>query len=137
MPKKSRRRNGTRAKALAAGYRSGFEQRIAEKLTEEDVEFEYETRRIEYIGKPHAYTPDFILPNGIIVEAKGRFTAPDRAKHLLIKEQHPDLDIRFVFQYANNKLNRSSKTAYWEWCEKHGFRWASTMIPIEWVEEVI
>ena len=33
----------------------------------------------------------------------------DRKKHLLIKEQHPELDIRFVFSRAGNKL--SSKSA--------------------------
>ena len=33
----------------------------------------------------HKYTPDFVLPNGIIIEAKGIFEREDRQKHLLIK----------------------------------------------------
>jgi len=132
---RSPRSTQTRAKAKAAGFRSGLEHKIAEKLTKQGVAYEYEARRIPYTGKPHSYTPDFILPNGIIVEAKGIFSSADRAKHLLIKEQHPELDIRFVFGYANNKLTKKSKTTYWMWCEKNGFRWASELIPKEWIEE--
>ena len=39
----------------------------------------------------HTYTPDFILPNGILIEAKGLFETADRKKHLLIKKQYPQL----------------------------------------------
>ena len=33
------------------------------------------------------YKPDFVLNNGIIIEAKGWFRPRDRVKHLLIKDQ--------------------------------------------------
>ena len=70
-------------------YRSGFEQTLANQLKRSGVAFEYETIKLEY-RKVATYTPDFILPNGIIIEAKGVWTVEDRAKHLLVREQHPE-----------------------------------------------
>ena len=52
--------------------------------------------RIPYIVERN-YNPDFILPNGIICEAKGYFKSADQRKHKLIKNS-PEKDIRFVFQ---------------------------------------
>ena len=96
----------------------------------------YECLKIPYF-KPitaHTYTPDFVLPNGIIIEVKGRLTAYDRAKHLLVKEQHPELDIRFIFKY-DNKLHKSSNTRYSEWCDKQGFKYAFKTVPEQWIAE--
>jgi len=128
------KRRKTRAKARAAGYRSKFEQDVFERAKEEGIEVEYEPKEeiIEYFKKPSKYLPDGRLPNGVLVECKGRFTVFDRVKHLLIKEQHPEKDIRFVFQY-NNTLSKKSKTTYTEWCDKHGFMWAIGDIPHEWL----
>ena len=61
---------------------------------------------------PIAYTPDFVLFNGIIIETKGMFTAADRRKHLAIKKQHPKLDIRFVFENSRRKLRKGAKSSY-------------------------
>lgn len=83
----------------------------------------------------HQYTPDFVLPNGIIIEAKGIFDAADRAKHLLIKKQYPNLDIRFVFSNAKAKIYKGSKTTNAAWCEKHGFPYANREIPSAWFRE--
>jgi hypothetical protein len=80
----------------------------------------------------HTYNPDFKLPNGIIIETKGRFVIADRKKHLLVKQQHPELDIRFVFTNSKNKINKKSKTTYADWCEKNGFKYADKEIPEEW-----
>lgn len=85
----------------------------------------------------HRYTPDFVLPNGIIVEGKGIFEATDRKKHLLIREQHPNLDIRFVFSNAKTKIAQGSKTTVAQWCEKHGFKYASREIPMSWFKETM
>jgi hypothetical protein len=79
------------------------------------------------------YTPDFILPNGIIIEAKGRWLGSDRTKHLKVREAHPELDIRFCFQNAHNKLTARSKTSYADWCDKKGFKWCHKTIPTEWM----
>ena len=53
------------------------------------------------ILKEHQNSPNpilFRLDNGIIIETKGAFNSADRKKHKLIKEQHPELDIRFMFE---------------------------------------
>ena len=115
-------------------FRSGLEFRIAKQLEDNGYAYEYEQSRIKYQRNPSTYTPDFELPNGIIIEAKGRFTSSDRAKHLLIKDQHT-LDIRFVFSNSRNKLNKKSKTTYADWCDRHGFLWSDSYIPKGWLEE--
>ena len=53
------------------------------------------------------YKPDFILNNGIIVEAKGWFKPTDRVKHLLVQEQYPDLDIRFYFKTLTTRYTKT------------------------------
>ena len=54
-------------------FRSGLEEAIADRLDEQGVKFTYEEEKIKYIrpAKNATYTPDFVLPNGIIIEAKG------------------------------------------------------------------
>ncbi len=121
--------------AIKHGYRSGLEEKISEDLTKRAIKFEYETFKIKYeVHENRTYTPDFILPNGVIIESKGRFTTEDRKKHLLVKKQHPELDIRFVFSNSRNKIRKGSKTSYADWCEKHGFLYADKVIPTEWTE---
>ena len=116
-------------------FKSGLEYNIAKQLDNLGIAVEYETTKIKYQRKVSTYTPDFMLPNGIIVEGKGRFKSEDRSKHLLIKEQHPELDIRFVFSNSNSKLNKNSKTTYASWCEKHGFLYSDKVIPESWINE--
>lgn len=113
-------------------YRSGFEQTLANQLSRSGVAFEYETIKLEY-QKVATYTPDFILPNGIIIEAKGLWTVEDRTKHLLVREQHPHLDIRLVFMNAFNKIRKGSNTTYARWCEKKNILYANKQIPKQWL----
>lgn len=116
-------------------FRSNFEKLGAEFLYSQKVKFEYETLDIEYT-RPHKYKPDYILPNGIILEYKGKFTSSDRAKHLYVREQHPKLDIRLVFMAPNNKLYKGSKTTYSDWCDKHNIKWCKgPEVPKEWLKE--
>ena len=130
------RHTRTRQKAKDAGFRSGFEQTVAGQLLTHGVDFEYEPKdqKVVYQPKASKYLPDFVLPNGVILEVKGRFTGPDRSKHLLIQTQHPDLDIRFVFQ-RDNTLSKVSKTKYSDWCERYGFMYCFVTIPNEWMED--
>jgi len=79
------------------------------------------------------YTPDFVLPNGIIIETKGRFVTEDRKKHKLIREQYPNLDIRIVFSNPNSKIGKKSTTTYAMWCDRLGIPYAKRMIPLEWI----
>lgn len=130
----------TRYHGLKEGYRSGLEASIArqiETMTGSPARYESKESVVSYL-KPQRiakYTPDFVLPNGIIVETKGRFVTADRQKHLLIKEQHPLLDIRFVFNNPSTRISKLSQTTYAMWCEKHGFLYAKLAIPAAWFKE--
>lgn len=127
-------------RGIREGYRSGLEENVVAQLQSLGVPFEYECKEdVLVYTKPetkHKYHPDFTrLPNGIIVETKGRFVTADRQKHLLVKAQHPDKDIRFVFSNSNTKISKVSKTSYADWCIKHGFKYADKLIPLEWLKE--
>ena len=125
-----------RQAAVKNGYRSGLEEVVDSTLKQRNIDGEYEKHKIKYTipATDHTYTPDFRLPNGIFVETKGRFVVEDRKKHVLIKKQHPELDIRFVFQNSKNKIRKGSPTTYADWCVKHGFIYADKTIPQEWLD---
>jgi hypothetical protein len=137
MAKKVTKKNNSKWVAKKHGFKSGLEENISSQIESKGIAVEYETEQIPYIipASEHNYHPDFKLPNGIRVETKGRFLLADRKKHLLIKEQHPEMDIRFVFTNSKNKINKKSKTTYGIWCEKHGFKYADKVIPEEWFSE--
>jgi hypothetical protein len=126
-----------RAAALKNGWRSGLEEAIGAQLKSLGVPFGYESFSIPFQqpAKPRRYTPDYDLPNGIIVESKGRFLTADRQKHLLVKEQYPDLEIRFVFSNPNTRISKQSKTTYAAWCDSKGFKYSARVIPREWTLE--
>jgi len=119
-------------------YKSGLEKTIARQLKKLKIKFDYEKLVILYT-KPaqlSRYTPDFILPNGIIIESKGRFVVADRQKHLFIRKQYGRKhDIRFVFYNSKSKINKRSKTTYANWCEKNGFKFFDKIIPAKWIKE--
>lgn len=122
----------------AGGKRSGLETQVAADLALCNVEFkgEKEIAAIEYSElRPKKYHPDFELDNGVIIECKGWFKPADRSKHLCIKYQHPEKDIRFVFSNPNAKLSKHSLTTYADWCVKHGFMFAAKFVPTLWMEE--
>lgn len=115
--------------------RSDFELRIAKDLEKRKVKFEYESSKLTYKVPERSalYCPDFILDNGIIIEAKGRLTTADRKKMVLVKLSNPTLDIRFIFMRANNPIRKGSKTTYAIWAEKHAFPWCEGTVPSEWL----
>jgi hypothetical protein len=120
------------------GYKSGLEKTVADQIKKRGLVVRYEdpSSRIAFTQPAcdRTYTPDFVLPNGIVVETKGRFTLEDRKKHLWIQEQ-TDFDIRFVFSNSRAKIRKGSKTSYADWCTKHGFIYADKQIPEEWFDE--
>lgn len=125
-------------RGLIKGYRSGLEQKLAaqiESVTGQPAKYEEEVIRYTKPARKARYTPDFRLPNGIIIESKGRFITEDRQKHLLIKEQHPDLDIRFVFSNSKTRISKKSDTTYADWCQKNGFQFADKTIPLNWFKD--
>lgn len=138
MKPRKKKSLSARQVALKHGFRSGLEDKIADSLTTQGIPFEYEQLVINYIqpSKARKYTPDFVLlENDIIIESKGRFMTADRQKHLMIKEQYPELDIRFVFSNSKARLSKISQTTYGDWCSKHGFLYADKDIPMAWLNE--
>lgn len=127
----------SKSRGVVHGYRSGLEEQVAHQLAAAGLDVAYEGSKIEYV-KPERkakYTPDFELPNKIIIETKGRFLTEDRQKHLLIKAQRPELDIRFVFSNSRARISKASQTTYAAWCEKHGFKYADKVVPAAWLKE--
>lgn len=123
---------------IRLGFRSGLEDQASNQLQTLGVAFDYEKHKVKYVvpSRVATYTPDFLLNhNGIIVETKGRFEAADREKHLLVRAQHPDLDIRFVFSRSKTPIRTGSPTTYADWCRTHGFQFADKFIPQEWLTE--
>jgi hypothetical protein len=54
---------------------------------------------------------------------------------VLVRKQHPNLDIRFVFENSQNKIRKGSKTTYAMWCIKNNFRYYDRIIPEDWIKE--
>lgn len=131
---------------LRAVYKSKLEDNLAEQLETEGVDFEYESLKVPYQvpARDSEYIPDFILKgSNIIIEGKGRFghrsnqkaATQERQKMILVKQQHPDLDIRIVFDNPELPIYKGSKTTYAKWADTHGFPWAAKRVPDEWLKE--
>lgn len=110
-------------------YRSQLEAMVAIRL-QLYTKFNYESIKLKY---SFDYIPDFILPNGIMLEVKGVLLAEDIRKMRAVKEQNPEADIRFVFQKASAKVP-TRKLTHAEWAEKNGFQWCEKTVPIEWMK---
>jgi len=111
--------------AYAAGYRSVFELRVNTWMKDEGLDIPYEPAKIEYVvpASNHKYTPDWMVGD-VVYEGKGYFAAADRKKMLHIIESNPGLTVRMIFQNAQAKINKRSKTSYADWCDKFGIAWA-------------
>ena len=123
---------------LKYGFMSGLEISISEELDANKVKYQYEKVKLTYVKpqKAHTYTPDFYLEaHDFYIETKGLFTSADRQKMRLIKEQHPEKDIRIIFSNSRSRISKKSKTTYAMWCEKYKFKYADKHIPLEWLNE--
>ena len=117
-------------------FRSQFEKRVALDIRMQGGKFEYEQHKIPYRPQVKTYTPDFYIPEtDIYIEAKGRFISSDRTKMLMVQQQHPELDIRFLFMNCHQKIYKGSKTSYGQWCGKHNFKWANKVVPVDWLKK--
>lgn len=128
---------GAKGIRKVGAFRSGLEDKVSKQLESKGIQFDYELWKIPYVipASNHTYTPDFLLPNGIFVETKGLWESDDRKKHLLIREQYPQLDIRIVFSSSRTKIYKGSPTSYAEWCEKNSIMFADKLIPVDWLKE--
>lgn len=120
--------------AQRPNFRSKFEEDVYVNAKRNRKSLKHEPFFIAYVMHG-SYLPDYVLPNGIIIEAKGYLDAGCCKKMKAVKSTNPNLDIRFVFQNANGKRNKRAKLRNWEWAEKHGFPWAEGTIPLEWWKE--
>lgn len=124
-----------RRRKISTNRRSKFEETFEADLVARKIKYDYERLKLPYTLSFN-YKPDWELTDyGIIVETKGYLDADDRRKMIAVKEQHPHLDIRFVFQKADKVLRRGSKTTYGTWADKHGFVWAEGTIPKQWLRK--
>lgn len=114
-----------------AGPRNAFERRLNEQLKRSNVKFTYEKTRLPYQIDAW-YLPDWVLENGIVLEAKGYIDRETKRKMTSVKKCYPDLDIRFILYDAYKKIS-GTKQLHWEWCEKNGFPWAHETIPESWL----
>jgi len=149
LPKKKKRTKSKKTVLLRHTYRSGLEDSLAKQLKKRKQEFTYEQERVTYTipESYHIYIPDFVVTsdsgNLIYIEAKGIWTYEDRYKHLLVRQQHPDLDIRFVFTRAKSRIRKGASTTYKDICEGRGrglfkgvtWKHADKKIPEEWLAE--
>lgn len=117
-------------------YRSKFEAKIADQLKKNKIKFTYETERVRFVmpESNHVYKPDFILPNGLFIETKGKWDSDSRKKMALVKEQHPKLDIRILFM-RDQPIRKGSETFYSDVCKKLGYEYAFKEIPAEWLKK--
>lgn len=120
----------------APKYKSKLEKLVGDKLKSQAV---YEGRKIKFVqpAKDRVYIPDFNTSNkNKVIEVKGRLKPEDRQKHLWVKEQHPELEVYFIFGRPQNKLYKRSPTTYGQWATQNGFEWigASDPIPEHWLQ---
>jgi len=140
MTSNKARYSATRRRAIQHGYRSGFEEATSKQIIDAGLPLLFETDKIEFVwpSRNAKYTPDFKLPKPggfYYVETKGFWGVSDRSKACLLYKQHPDMDLRYVFQNWNTKIYKGSPTTYKMFAEKQGFTLANKEIPQEWIDE--
>lgn len=129
---------------MANKYRSKLEVLTAQLLTKNKINFEYEAKRIPFrsrvksgvcgecdcttVYQKRQYLPDFTLPDGHVIEAKGRLTSSERTKFLGIRAFNPELRVSFVFG-ADNKLSKGKPKRYSDWCKENGFDYGVKQLP--------
>lgn len=133
--------------------RSRFERDIARELEWRGIAYKYEAYSYEYdepvkqrqarcldcegtnLVRTAWYTPDFFLPSGIIIEAKGRFTAADRRKIIACREFHEELHDNLVMLFMrDNRIHKNSKTTYSQWCEANQVPYSVGELKEEWLK---
>jgi hypothetical protein len=100
---------------------------VVKALQGMNIPWTYETEKIKYIipESNHVYTVDFTFNNKILVEGKGRLSDyAERKKYELIKEQYPDIDLRFIFDNINKPCGKVKMT-HGQWATKNGFQFCS------------
>lgn len=119
--------------------KSGLELDVWKQLIKKKhLKVRYESEVLPYLVE-RQYNPDFIITrrNGskIYIECKGYFSPEDRTKMSWVLKNHPDKDIRMLFD-KNNKIStrkNGSVYRYSDWCERRGVPYAFKTVPKEWL----
>jgi hypothetical protein len=146
---------------------SDYERAVVDDLIDRGISYEYETARFDYstpVTKGHCEacgeqskrvvqrryrTLDITLPNGIVVEVKGKFPSPIRTLMRHIVRCNSGADIRMIFMRDNWLVAKTKKRKYSDWCRTVGIPCAvgdprenpGTIaygvggIPQEWIDE--
>jgi hypothetical protein len=125
-------------KSLMSKLKGTFEERVIGNLESRGVQYQYEPHTVPYTVE-RKYIPDLYI-SGKYVECKGYFRQDAQRKMKAVKSQHPDLDIRFLFQRGDSpiqgakKRKDGSKMTCGEWADRNGFVWAEgETIPEDWI----
>lgn len=94
------------SKILRMGFRSGYEQIVAEWLYENDIAFEYEPFTFLLDTDTASYTPDFYLPDfQVLIEVKGLWMRRNKVQKFRELYSIPLIvaswNIRKSFNYKN------------------------------------
>jgi len=96
----------------------------------------YEEDKIDYTINS-TYNPDFKVEfadgSMIYIETKGRFDYDDQRKMRAVKDCHPELDIRIVFE-RDSPVRKGAKMKYSDWAVKNEFMYAIGGVPKEWLD---
>jgi hypothetical protein len=119
-------------------FKSKLEEKVWARLKPSFPRVKYEPDKIKYTQPEveRTYTPDFKTGDkGVYLEAKGKLDLDTRKKMLWFKASNPDVRVIFLFQNADNKLTKRSKTTYGEWATANGFEWLD--FRKNWLDEYI
>jgi hypothetical protein len=145
-----RKRNTHKTGVSRKKLRSSLEDKAQAQLEKAGVDYQYEPESFKYTvpSVERSYTPDFKIHTRsgkeIWIECKGRWDFEDQYKHLLLKHQRPNLDLRFVFSRVDTKTRKGSKRTYRDVLEGRGYGifkgtvWKygdRGIIPQEWYDE--
>lgn len=146
MRYKKYNKDSAASRARAAGYRSGIEGLLGGWLDERGYTYKYEDKklRIDWVlpESNHKYLCDFffVKKDGTMmyVDTKGKWDYNDRVKHYYIQQQHPELDIRMLFEHNPERMRITSKCSAAQLCtegegyKSKGIDWTDFSMPYAW-----
>lgn len=138
--------NKSRATARAVSWMVGRKSmaEVEFDCNHAGLPYEYEPDTLTYTPtvRESKYTPDYRFKKKkggfMYVEFKGVLDLKTRKLLLDIKKTFPQLDLRLVFKRKENFIRKGSKTTYYDWAVKAGFKVSTTnVMPDSWIKEIM
>lgn len=124
---------------MTSKFKSEFERRFVNDLENRGIEYAYEAEKFHY-SVPKSYRPDFKVGK-FFIECKGYHRGIHQYLHSFIhfKRQHPNVDVRFVFDVgiSTKRVSKTTKMTFADWANRNNIKWAEEIIPEEWLHEVL